>query len=262
MPSSQRFEPPSFTELPYPVYLRIDDFATDTHCLSHRHAWGQLSYSASGLMELNIEGQNYLSPPQYALWIPPEAEHDAYIHQAVAYHSAFLDLSLCHDLPSTPCALTLGPLLKAILADFAQRRVLIPQTAADRRLADVLVDQIKLAPCTRNYLPGSNDTALASILAELQREPGSHRTQAQWAQQLHLTERTLARRCQRELGMSLGEWRQRQRFLAALPLLDAGHSVQTVALELGYSTSSAFISMFQRQAGTTPDQFRRRHTSG
>jgi AraC-like DNA-binding protein len=76
-----------------------------------------------------------------------------------------------------------------------------------------------------------------------------------------VTERTLARRCQRDLGMSFGEWRQRQRFLAALPLLEAGRPVQTVALELGYSTSSAFIAMFQRQCGTTPDQYRRQQGS-
>jgi len=253
--------PPAFTELPYPVYFRIDDFAANSRFISHSHPWGQLNYSAAGVMELNIDGQRFLSPPQYAVWIPPDLPHDARIHQNVIYHSAYLDAPLCATLPNKPCSLMLSPILKAILADFAERGVAIPTTPADRRLAEVLVDQLKAARCTRNYLPASDDPVLSELLAELQSEPGCNRSLAEWSRRLHVTERTLARRCQRDLGMSFGEWRQRQRFLAALPLLEAGRPVQTVALELGYSTSSAFIAMFQRQCGTTPDQYRRQQGS-
>lgn len=57
--------------------------------------------------------------------------------------------------------------------------------------------------------------------------------------------------------MSFGEWRQRLRFLAAIEALDSARSVQEVAFDLGYSTASAFIAMFQRQAGCTPEQYRR-----
>ena len=57
--------------------------------------------------------------------------------------------------------------------------------------------------------------------------------------------------------MSFGEWRQRLRFLAAIEALESSRSVQEVAFDLGYSTASAFIAMFQRQAGSTPEQYRR-----
>jgi AraC-like DNA-binding protein len=33
--------------------------------------------------------------------------------------------------------------------------------------------------------------------------------------------------------------------------------VEAVALELGYAGASAFITMFKRLMGTTPDEFRR-----
>jgi AraC-like DNA-binding protein len=33
--------------------------------------------------------------------------------------------------------------------------------------------------------------------------------------------------------------------------------VQEIAFDRGYSTASAFIAMFQREAGTTPEQYRR-----
>jgi AraC-like DNA-binding protein len=251
--------PPSLfrDSLPYEVCFRIDDLAVNSHFPNSAHPWGQLNYCATGIMELTVGGKHYLSPPQYAVWIPPDVTHSGIIRQQVIYHSAYLDIHLCKELPSEPCALVLSPLLKAILADFATRQVLVPTTAADKRLAQVLVDQLLAAPRSRSYLPHSDDPVLSRLLNALQREPANNRSLAEWAQELHITERTLTRRCQRELGMSLNEWRQRQRFLAALPMLENGDSIQSIAFDLGYSTASAFIAMFRRQSGCSPDQFRR-----
>jgi len=58
--------------------------------------------------------------------------------------------------------------------------------------------------------------------------------------------------------MSFNDWRQRLRVVSALGMLDAGQPVQTVARELGYSTPSAFIAMFQRLTGESPDSVRKR----
>ncbi|CDG84274.1 AraC family transcriptional regulator [Janthinobacterium agaricidamnosum] len=252
-----KLHPPQFSELPYEVYFRIEDYAPDQQYITHRHQWGQLNYCATGVMEITVAGQRYLSPPQYALWIPPDTPHDGHIRQPVIYHSAYIATALCRDLPAEPCALVMSPLLKAILADFAERHVMTPATPADKRLAQVLVDQLIIAPHSSNYLPGTQDPVLSNLLTYLQQDLSDNRPLADWAHLLHITERTLARRCQRELGISFGEWRQRQRFLAALPLLEQGQPVHSIALDLGYSTSSAFIAMFRRQSGSTPDQFRR-----
>jgi AraC-like DNA-binding protein len=65
------------------------------------------------------------------------------------------------------------------------------------------------------------------------------------------------RRCQRDLGMSLAQWRQRLRVVKAMALLETGQTVETIALDLGYGSASAFISMFKRLAGATPDEFRK-----
>lgn len=249
---------PAFATLPYPVYFRTEHIPADSRYAPHRHAWGQLNYVAHGVMELEVAGQHFLSPPDYGVWIPPEAPHDSYNRYPVLYRSVYFDLALCAQLPAQPHTLSLGPLLKAILADFAERGVTYPQTAADRRLADVLVDQLHAAPLHNSFLPFSREPLLAALLQALQDNPADNRTLQDWASQLHSTERTLARHCRRELGMAFGEWRQRLRFVAALQRLGNGEPVQNIALDLGYSTSSAFISMFQRQAGMSPEQYRRR----
>lgn len=42
--------------------------------------------------------------------------------------------------------------------------------------------------------------------------------------------------------------------------LEQGYSVQQVAFDVGYSSASAFITMFQQISGTTPERFRQKVT--
>ena len=131
-----------------------------------------------------------------------------------------------------------------------------PQSETDLRMCRVLLDQISLAPRQNTYLPTSENKLLAPVLSALEKNPADNTSLAQWAKQVYTTERTLSRRCQQELGMSFAQWRQRLRFLHSVSLLEQGKTVQEVALDLGYSSSSAFIAMFQQVSGTTPQRFR------
>ena len=151
----------------------------------------------------------------------------------------------------------ISPIVKSVLADFNQRGVEIPSTPQDLRMAQVLLDQMCGSEVQGSYLPDGQTEALQEVLDALKQEPGHRLSVAEWAERVHLTERTLARHCQNELGMSLGEWRQRLRYLRAVDSLEHGQSVQSIALDLGFSTPSAFIAMFQREAGVSPDQFRK-----
>ena len=251
-----------FRSLPSPVYFRYSEFAPDTECTPHRHGWGSLDYSANGVMRMEVAGSRFMSPPQYAVWIPPNTEHSSYNAQAIVYRSVGLAPALCAQLPQAPCTLAISDILKAILSDFAQRDVNVPQSEADIRLAQVLVDQLKQAPMHDCFLPYARHPGLLGVLEGMQADPGDNRPLAQWAEQVHVSERTLARQFVRELGISFGEWRQRLRYLAAIEALDSDRSVQHVAFDLGYSTASAFIAMFQRHAGCTPEQYRRSNIRG
>lgn len=77
------------------------------------------------------------------------------------------------------------------------------------------------------------------------------------AKRINMTERTLARLSQKELAMSLNEWRQRLKVMKAMSLLNEGRTVESIALDLGYANASAFINMFKRWMILTPDQFRK-----
>lgn len=57
--------------------------------------------------------------------------------------------------------------------------------------------------------------------------------------------------------MSFVQWRNRARFLKALAWLKDGWPVQDIAAQLNYGTPSAFIAMFRKQVGFSPERYRR-----
>ncbi len=64
--------------------------------------------------------------------------------------------------------------------------------------------------------------------------------------------RTTVTRFQTEAGMTCSKWREQLRPMHGMKLLAEGENVTHAALEAGYCTPSAFISMFRKALGTTP----------
>lgn len=229
-----------------------------TEFLPHTHSWGQAIFVHCKLLEIRVDNERLMTPTGMPIWIPPGVKHASYNHEQAHFRTLNIAASLCAALPAQACLLKVSPIVQAIIDDFAAREVEVPDTPADWRLCDVLMDQLLCAEVQNSYLPMSDDKILAPVLTALEQNPADNTTLAQWATLVYTTERTFSRRCQNQLGMSFSEWRQRLRFLHAVSLLEQGKSVQNVALDLGYSSASAFIVMFQQQSGITPERYRRR----
>lgn len=249
--------PPFTDSLPDPIFFRIENPRAYSRYPELCHPWGEFVYSFSGITEVYAEGKNYLIPPQMGMWLAPHTPHTAFSHQASLLCSVYVSAELCADMPEQGCAMLVSPLLRNVLEYLRDTR--LPASAPEyQRLLLVLVDQLKEAPTTNSYIPHSNDPDLENVLAVLRNNPADSRSLSELAQQyFHGSERTLIRRCQQELGMSLTQWRQRLRLIHALPRLQQGQSVEAVALDMGYATSSAFIAMFRRLTGCSPRQFLR-----
>lgn len=241
---------------PNPIWFRTAYFRAGTVFPPVPQPWGKLLYAVSGIVEFDIDGQHYLSPPAYAIWIPPGVHHQSVARQDICYTAVYFDRRLCAGLPEAPCTLALSPVVKTIAADFAVREIGTPATVEDKRMAQVVVDQLRLARRYDTYLPTSDDELLRRLLDALQAAPNDRRSLAEWARLLGTTERTLSRRCREQLGISFNEWRQRMKLVTALSLLDEGLSVQVIAHRVGYSNASAFIAMFRQLAGVCPTQLR------
>jgi AraC-like DNA-binding protein len=71
-----------------------------------------------------------------------------------------------------------------------------------------------------------------------------------------MSARSLAPRFDNEVGMSMRAWRRRLRLFKAIELLGGGLSVTQIALELGYSSTSAFTYAFRSEMGHSPQAHR------
>lgn len=258
-PAAAHLRQPPFADitdgLPVPLFFRTEHMPAHATYPSLRHAWGEFVYSFSGVTEVKMGEQHFLAPPHLGLWIAPDTEHTGFNHQEAVHCSIYIRRDLCASMPAQSCALIVSPLLRAIL-DHLRACHATPGTGrAHARLLRVLADQIAACPRTGSFVPRTDDAQLEAILQVLRERPDDNRTLAELAADFHMSERTLMRRCQRELGMSLTQWRQRVRMINALSLLRNGRPVEAVALDMGYATSSAFIAMFRRLTGTSPGRF-------
>lgn len=241
---------------PDPISCRVETYPPGAIFPAQQASFGKLLYAVSGVAEFVIEGRRLLSPPAYGIWIPAGLTHSSTMLHAARYAKVFIRADLCVGFSGQTCTIALSDLVKAIVADFANRGVVVPEKPEDVRLSQVLVDQLRLAPRTDSYLPFTEDPVIGPLLSALQAEPGDRRSIAEWAAALNMTERTLTRRFKLAVGLPFGEWRQRLRLLAALSYLKSGDPVQVIANKLGFSTTSAFIAAFRQVTGASPGRSR------
>jgi AraC-like DNA-binding protein len=222
----------------------------------HRHPRGQLCGSLRGLLSFGVEDGMWVVPAIHAVWLPPNHIHHGRSHGPFHGWSAYVAEEACEELPRQPCTIRTSGLLKeAVLR--AGSWAGDEWSARHNHVAQVILDEIRGLPVEPFGLPLPKDVRLQRIAQALIADPADERDLEQWASWGAVSSRTLSRRFVAETGFNFSAWRQRARLMRSLEMLADEAPVQTVALELGYSTASAFITQFKRTFGTTPDAYRR-----
>ncbi|WP_072021696.1 AraC family transcriptional regulator [Pantoea stewartii] len=221
----------------------------------HHHIRGQLLGAEHGLLTIDAEDCRWVVPATHAVWIPPNIPHGLRSHGPYSGWSVYISAAACGALSDKPAVLSVTNLLREAITRAASWKV-AELNAPQKRLSDVILDEIGSLPSVNLGLPMPQDIRLLKVAQVLSESPDDGRTLEEWAFWAGVSSRTLTRRFRSETGFSFNEWRQRIRLLKALELLAAGKQVTTVALELGYDNVSAFIAMFRRVFGTTPARFR------
>ncbi len=225
----------------------------------HCHSWGQMILVDSGVITLEIEGERFISPPGFAIWIPPFAKHTCYSQSDARFRSINIRELESQKLPHIASLLTLSDIALSIINHFFKNKIYLPTSDTDFRKSQVFLDELEDAMVGHTYLPYSEHRLLKPILTKLEQNPAIRLTLKEWAEMVFTTERTLARYFQKELGMSFSEWCARLRFIYATSLLENGDTVEEIAFSVGYRSASSFINMFQGLAGMPPDRYRQQH---
>lgn len=248
----------SLEHAPSDVFMNFEAFLSNTETRTHSHPWGQVQIISGGSLEMEAENTRFLAPPHLAIWVPAGVMHRSYNRKPLDYCSLNIEPSLTAHLPAQASLIKVTAIMSAIIDDFRVRKISIAQNDSDQRLVNVLLDQLAHQQTQQHFVPLSQHKYLAPILSAIELNPLDDSNLALWAQRVHTTERTLARYCQSELGMSFTEWRLRMRYLYSMELLREGRSVKEVALTLGYKQASPFINMFKKYATLTPEQYKHR----
>lgn len=244
------------TEMESKLWIRFRSDPAHSEYPTHGNAWAEFIYAFSGVMEVHIDQVDYITPPRYGVWLPPNLQHSGFNRTDVSHATLYIHESLCAALPKQAGILLSSPLISALFEHlrFSQQ----PLDGVEyQRMLQVILDQLHHAELVSSYLPSTEHFALTKLLAFLDANPANNSSLDRLAKHINMTERTLARHCQKELGMSLNEWRQRLKIMKAIHMLASNKTVENIALDLGYANASAFISMFKRWMNTTPDQFRK-----
>ncbi|MFP5213855.1 MAG: helix-turn-helix domain-containing protein [Acidobacteriota bacterium] len=249
-----------FTEaLPTQLYLRTTIMPNDAIFPEHVHSWGEFVYCHNGVVQVMVDHERYLVPPQYGIWVPPNVRHVGLNRREVLQSSLYVANELCGTLPIKPQALMVSPFMRSVL-DHASESGLDYRCQRHLRLLTVFLDELAETKRAGSFLPASDDVVLGRLLHYLENHPHDNRSVAELAYEAKVTERTLARKCRQDLGIPLTEWRNRLRVIKAIAMIEEGKSVESIASEFGYSSASAFIAMFKKLTGATPASYREKIT--
>jgi AraC-like DNA-binding protein len=221
----------------------------------HSHARGQLLALTRGLMVLEAGNERWMFPSQRCAWIPPDFMHKARSVGGAAGFMVYLSAATCRGLPRKPCLFSSSGLLFAIVHRALAWNPRQPLNPARKRLVTVLRDEIAQPEQQPLRLPLPRDERLAKVAHALLDDVADDRRLDDWGRFAGMSRRSFMRAFSADVGISFGRWRQQARLFAALEMLAQRKSVTEVAVAVGYDSVSAFIEMFRKILGTTPQMY-------
>jgi AraC-like DNA-binding protein len=218
----------------------------------HTHADHQVAWAASGVLTVRSETDAWVLPPTRALWIPAGVRHETLSERSTIMRTAYVR-------PAT-CAMTWAACTPVVATPLMAELITVLESAAfegEPRLhaEALLVDLLQpVAPTTIDVSLPVDDRA-RKVAEALLKDPADGRTLAEWGIEVGASDRTLARSFVSDTGLPFGRWRSLARLRAAMNALATGRAVGTVAHDVGYESSSAFVAAFRRETGVTPSTY-------
>ena len=222
----------------------------------HEHGWGQLVYASCGAIHVMAAGQAWLIPSARAVWLPPGTPHRLRMRGTTRLRTLYIPPEHCAGLAATPLGLMVTPLMRALIEELVRIGHLDTADRAHRAFGEAMLIVLARAERLPLALRLPTDRRALRVAETLLACPASSESLEAICGTCGASLRTIQRRFLDETGMSVSQWRQLARLMAAAAFLLDGKSVTDAALEAGYCGVSAFIHAFRGKLGQTPSVFR------
>ncbi len=233
----------------------VPEYANGRVIRTHSHPWHQLVYASRGVMTVRTPDGAWVVPPHRGVWVPAHTRHSIQMSGAVSMRTLYLVPRLGASIPNRCRVVGISPLVRELILRIVEVDRLSLRNPAHARLVSVLLDHLHPMELRAFHLPLPRDARAKRIAALLQELPCDARSLEELSSVAGASKRTIERLFSLETGLGFGKWRQQLRLGHALRLLAAGDAVTNVALDVGYESTSAFISAFRMSFGQTPGQY-------
>lgn len=247
---------------PAPITVRAQTISARHYFPEHSHQWNQLVYAVAGVLTVNTDAESFVITPDQAVWLPTGVPHRVGSLLGAEFRSLWIAEEAGTRLPETPTVFGVTALLQALIVEAADIDGEDDPDGYVGRISVLILDQLVRARSLPAALPWPRDASLIELCSALYLDPSDTRGPDEWGRRLGISPRTLARRVEADLGMSLRSWRRRLRLFRSIELLGGGQGVTQVAMTLGYNSTSAFVYAFRTEMGCSPQAYMRKRVSG
>ncbi len=253
----------------FPVRVKSRRLAADTHIDPHRHAWGQVAFSLTGIVRMTAGRGTYIVPPSRAVWVPPDVEHIVTVVENADLCTLYLHQTAGHcgpddsPDPSSPwreCrVLEVSALLRELATGLIEHIPTAVPTDRQHHLAALVLDELRRAQPVPIGVDMPHDKRLRTLCEAVLDDPTRWSTLETCARGAGASPRTIARLFRSELGTTFLQWRQQVLLAKALALAARKVPMSVISAELGYASASAFTAMVTRSMGAPPRRFFAEH---
>ncbi|SDI44192.1 AraC-type DNA-binding protein [Sinosporangium album] len=224
----------------------------------HDHYEHSLLWGVSGGVTVLADHVRWQIPPTVGLWMPSRTVHEVFATVGSSFYmtyfrpEAFVPAALDPEAWRSTGPVAVSRVLREILLHMRAYDMPVP---ARTRAEHVVFDMMQPLEVAALDVPMPSDPRAEAVARALIANPADPRSLAEWAAVAGGSVRTLTRMFSSGTGMSFAQWRIQVRVRAALTYLAAGMPVSVVSRKVGYSTPSAFVSVFRRVTGRTPGHY-------
>ena len=217
-----------------------------------------LLWQVRGSADVLVEDETHPLTVGHALWVPVGFRHGFTVRANSVTMPLFFDVAETATTLREPTLVAVDRDLRTLMLAYTVSFHTIVQPPAD--LARQILALIEGTPVLSTAMPMPTSDAAQIIAETLRFNPGDTRSVDELAGLVHVSTRTIERTFAAETGMTLRQWRIRNRMETGALLLRSGSTTDAVAHRVGYTNVNAFRRVFTGHFGLSPTEYARRYS--